>query len=125
MESAERAGDYLARNVHENGKMVDSYNPTTHSETTGDGLTRHAGTIYGMAVLFQEYHNETLKLSMKRALDFLMSFVHDCPLPYEPSRSQKCVWDSAKVRLLVPWEHRLVNSVDTDLWLTPSSFAFT
>lgn len=98
MESAERAGDYLARSVHDNGKMVYSYQPTTHSETTAQGLIRHTGTIYGMAVLFQEYHNETLKHSMKRALDFLMTFVHECPLPYEPSRAQKCVWDSSEVR---------------------------
>lgn len=93
MEAAERAGDYLARNIHDDGKMVYLYRPISDSETADYGLTRHAGTVYSMAVLYQEYPDKTIKASMTRALDFLMTFVHDCALPYDETRTQKCMWD--------------------------------
>jgi prenyltransferase beta subunit len=98
MASAERAGDYLARNVHPDGKMVYTYRPITDTETSDYSLTRHAGTVYSMAALYSQYRDQALNMSMKRALDYLMNFVHDCPLPYHPTRSQKCVWDYTKVR---------------------------
>ena len=102
MESAKRAGDYLARSVHSDGKMVYVYKPTSDSEPKDTyGLTRHAVTLYGMAVLYSEYPNDTLLQSMTRAMDFLMTFVHDCPLPYEPTRSQKCLWDYTLVRIVL------------------------
>ena len=101
VESAQRAGEYLARSVHADGKMVYVYKPTSDSEPNEYGLTRHAGAVYSMAVLYSEHHydNDTLLLqSMKRAMAFLMTFVHDCPLPYEPTRSEQCLWDYTLVR---------------------------
>jgi hypothetical protein len=98
MLAAERAGDYLARNVHTDGKMVYTYRPITNTETSDYSLTRHAGVVYSMAALYSQYRNQALLSSMKRALDFLMTNVHDCPLPYHPTSTQKCVWDYTKVR---------------------------
>lgn len=96
MQAAERAGDYLARNVHENGKMVYLYRPRSDSETNEYGLTRHAGTVYSMATLYKEYRNENLRMAMKRSLDYMMTFIRDCPLPYDPKHTSKCVWDVDK-----------------------------
>jgi hypothetical protein len=98
MEAAHHAGDYLARSVHADGRMVYVYKPTSDSEPKDYGLTRHAGAVYSMAVLYAEYHNDALQKSMKRALDFLLTFVNECPLPYDPTRSQKCLWDYTVVR---------------------------
>eukprot|EP00547_Thalassionema_nitzschioides_P009956 CAMPEP_0194228880 /NCGR_PEP_ID=MMETSP0156-20130528/43596_1 /TAXON_ID=33649 /ORGANISM="Thalassionema nitzschioides, Strain L26-B" /LENGTH=646 /DNA_ID=CAMNT_0038961403 /DNA_START=49 /DNA_END=1989 /DNA_ORIENTATION=+ len=93
IEAAKEAGDYLSRNVYKDGKMLYVYRPRSNSEPSDYSLTRHAGTVFSMASLYQEYPNKKLLDATKQALEFLLTFVNDCPLPYEPKRQAKCVWD--------------------------------
>mmetsp|Transcript_28854 Transcript_28854/g.43571 ORF Transcript_28854/g.43571 Transcript_28854/m.43571 type:complete len:643 (+) Transcript_28854:144-2072(+) len=93
LEAAIEAGNYLSRHVREDGKMLYIYQPRSDSESTDYSLTHHAGAVYSMASLHQEYPDKQLQGATKQALEFLLSFVHDCPLPFDPKRQAKCVWD--------------------------------
>mmetsp|Transcript_3038 Transcript_3038/g.4959 ORF Transcript_3038/g.4959 Transcript_3038/m.4959 type:complete len:651 (+) Transcript_3038:61-2013(+) len=93
-ESAEMAGDYLARQVHlEKGTMVYRYRPRSDTEPTDEyNLTRHAGTAYAMAVLYRTYKDPALLAALQATLDYLVDEqLVECPMAYRPSDMAKCI----------------------------------
>ena len=96
MESAVMAGLYLIRIVPPkgNGYMIYSYLPKSGKEPHDYNLTRHAGTLYAMACLYQEWKDNALLQAMQRGFSYLTNkMMHDCPLPYSEEGNSKCIWD--------------------------------
>lgn len=93
-ESAQLAGDYLARQVHlEKGTMVYRYRPRSDTEPEDEyNLTRHAGTAYSMAVLYRTYKNPELLAALQASLDYLVDEqLVECPMAYSPGDTAKCI----------------------------------
>jgi hypothetical protein len=93
-ESADMAGDYLARQTHlDKGTMVYRYRPRSDTEPEDEyNLTRHAGTAYAMAVLYRTYKNPELLAALQATLDYLVDEqLVDCPLAYKPGETAKCI----------------------------------
>jgi len=94
MESAKEAGRYLSRIHKPDGEQVYLYKPRSDFSPEEYNLTRHAGVLFAMAVLYKEWPDPELLDAMKRGFDYLIkTSVFDCPLPYEPTKKAKCVWD--------------------------------
>lgn len=94
-ESAQMAGDYLARQTHIDGTMVGRYRPRSDTELNEDyDLTRHAGTTYSMAALYNSYKSPELLHALRRSLDYLVNQkLVVCPVPYHPGKKAKCIFN--------------------------------
>jgi hypothetical protein len=87
------AGAYMAHIVKDSGRQVYKYYPRSDYEPFGYNLTRHAGALYAMAVIYRQWKDSFLKQSMKLTLDYLKNTIQTCPIPNEPSKTAKCSID--------------------------------
>jgi len=93
LEAAKNGADYLARSVKEGGRLVYEYFPRSDEEPNEYNLTRHAGVVYAMAVLYQLHPDPFLLESMTLALDYLKGQSRSCPMAYDSSKKATCVWE--------------------------------
>ena len=102
MEAAIKAGKYMTESVRLDGTQVHWYKPQSDTEPNDYGtsynLALHSATLYAMACLYQEWHNDDLKHAMQRSMTFLQTKIHDnCAIPNASTNhtatSSKCVLD--------------------------------
>jgi len=83
IQASKAAGDYLARSIKSDGKMVYMYNPRSDQEADSYNLTRHAGTLYAMACLLRRTQDPNLRDKIQLALNWLLKeHLERCRLPY-------------------------------------------
>ena len=108
------AQDYLMRSVDPaTGKIVYRYLPKSDTEPDEEELTRHAGTVYAMAVsLSTQTYNRRLQIKILAALKYLQELLVECPLGHTdqdpPPRAKCVVYTVAEGH---QWTHLGVNSL--------------
>ena len=102
MEAAIKAGIYITKSVQLDGTQVHWYKPQSdtepHDPDSSYNLALHSATLYTMACLYQEWHNEALKHAMQQSMSYLQTKIHNnCALPYtnknQATTFPKCVVD--------------------------------
>lgn len=66
---------YLASHVLENGRFIYDYYPQYDQSTDSYSIVRHAGTIWAMSQSYRLFPSDTLKDSILRASDYLVSMI--------------------------------------------------
>jgi len=89
-------GEYLINAVKNNGQFVYAYLPKSDSESESYNILRHAGTIYAMADLYQESGDQRLLAAIKRAIDFLGTYIRHCQVG---GVSESCIVENEETKL--------------------------
>lgn len=72
LESAKKAGEYLKRNIHPDGRFAYIYYPQMDRESENYNLLRHAGTAYAMTELYEVTGDEQLLANIRKTHVFLL-----------------------------------------------------
>ena len=76
--SAISAGEYLLKNIDEEGKYTYEYNPLTKKVSNHYNILRHAGTTYSLLELYQLTGDQRLLKSSEQAIGYLIRNTQEC-----------------------------------------------
>ncbi len=89
-------GNYLTRNINEDGSFVYKYNIKEDKIYPEYNVLRHAGTIYALLELYDVTKDKKYLNTAKKALGYLKSNIKKCP---EPNSDLDCVYEGDKMKL--------------------------
>ncbi len=89
-------GNYLARNINEDGSFVYKYNAKEDKIYSEYNMLRHAGTVYALLELYDVTKNKKYLNTAESALKYLKGSIKKCP---EPNSNLDCVYEGDKMKL--------------------------
>ncbi|MBI2618015.1 hypothetical protein HYW58_01015 [Candidatus Kaiserbacteria bacterium] len=79
LEAAQAGGDYLLRQLRDDGSFVYQYNPVTEKVSSSYNIIRHAGTSYSLLELYEATNDKKYLMGAERALEYLKNQNDSCP----------------------------------------------
>ncbi len=95
LRSARAGGDYLVRQMSEDGSFVYEYDPLSDTETNSYNILRHAGTTYSLLELYETTGEIRYFTAATHALLYLMVSSDPCPTNSEAT----CVIEANEIKL--------------------------
>ncbi len=101
LRSAKAGGDYLVRQMHEDGSFVYDYDPLTGDESPSYNILRHAGTAYSLIDLYEATGDEQYLRAGEKALTYLDNQIIPCPelVGGQPLVDAACVEEDGEIKL--------------------------
>lgn len=95
VKAARAGGDYLLRQLQDDGSFVYQYNPVTEKTSDSYSIIRHAGTTYSLLELYETTGEQKYLRGAERALLYLRNRTGPCP----ENPTARCVYEGNKITL--------------------------